>query len=87
MNHGYFLVSVAALVVTPAYADEADTADTSTIVVTGSREANTSINGLKIDPIRLPQGVRVLDEELIDRNGFTDQSQLYDLAVGIPTRK
>ena len=70
--------------VQPAVAEDiaADAVD-SAIVVTGSREANASINGLKVEPIRLPQNVRVLDEELIDRNGFTDLSQLYDLAGGM----
>lgn len=71
-------------IVQPAIAEDvaADEVD-SAIIVTGSREANASINGLKVDPIRLPQNVRVLDEELIDRNGFTDLSQLYDLAGGM----
>ena len=68
----------------PVLAEDAAVEETnSAIVVTGSREANASINGLKVDPIWLPQNVRVLNEELIDRNGFTDLSQLYDLAGGI----
>jgi iron complex outermembrane receptor protein len=53
------------------------------IVVTGSRAANASINGLTVDPLLLPQNVRVLDKELIDRAGFTDVSQLFDLAGGM----
>lgn len=68
----------------PVLGEDAAVEETnSAIVVTGSREANASINGLKVDPIRLPQNVRVLNEELIDRNGFTDLSQLYDLAGGM----
>lgn len=53
------------------------------IVVTGSRQANASINGLDVDPLLLPQNVRLLDDTLIDRTGFTDLSQLFDLAGGM----
>ncbi len=53
------------------------------ILVTGSRKANASINGLDIDPHLLPQNVRLLDDTLIDRAGFTDLSQLFDLAGGM----
>ncbi|MFD1033104.1 TonB-dependent siderophore receptor [Sphingomonas hankookensis] len=53
------------------------------IVVTGSRQANASINGLDVDPQLLPQNVRLLDEGLIERTGFTDLSQLFDLAGGM----
>lgn len=61
---------------------EAET-NSGTIIVTGSREANASINGLVINPLLLPQNVRVLDDELIDRTGITDLSQLFDLAGGM----
>ena len=53
------------------------------IVVTGSRQANASINGLAVDPLLLPQNVRLLDDTLIDHTGFTDLSQLFDLAGGM----
>lgn len=53
------------------------------IVITGSRAANASINGLEVDPLLLPQNVRVLDERLIAEAGFTDLSQLFDLAGGM----
>lgn len=53
------------------------------IVITGSRRANASINGLEVDPLLLPQNVRLLDEQLIERTGFTDLSQLFDLAGGM----
>ena len=53
------------------------------IVITGSRSANASINGLDIDPQLLPQNVRLLDDQLIERAGFTDLSQLFDLAGGM----
>ena len=56
---------------------------TDEVVVTGSRKANASINGLDIDPHLLPQNVRLLDDMLIDRAGFTDLSQLFDLAGGM----
>lgn len=55
----------------------------SEIVVTGSRRANASINGLDVDPLLLPQNVRVLDDELVVQTGFTDLSQLFDLAGGM----
>ncbi|MEI4505257.1 TonB-dependent siderophore receptor [Sphingopyxis sp. CCNWLW253] len=55
----------------------------SEIVITGSRAANASINGLEVDPLLLPQNVRVLDERLIAEAGFTDLSQLFDLAGGM----
>lgn len=53
------------------------------IVITGSRAANASINGLDVEPLLLPQNVRVLDERLIVEAGFTDLSQLFDLAGGM----
>ena len=53
------------------------------ILVTGSREANASINGLVVDPILLPQNVRILGSSLIEETGFTDLSQLFDLAGGM----
>ncbi len=46
----------------------------SEIVITGSRAANASVNGLEVDPLLLPQNVRVLDERLIAEAGFTDLS-------------
>ena len=66
-----------------SHAALAEEAEDSAIIVTGSREANASINGLKVDPLRLPQNVRVLDGELIERIGVTDLSQLFDLAGGM----
>ncbi|HYC95971.1 MAG TPA: TonB-dependent receptor, partial [Sphingomicrobium sp.] len=66
---------------TPTEAEEEKAA--SDIVVTGSRQASASINGLSIDPMLLPQNVRLLDDQLIDRAGFTDLSQLFDLAGGM----
>lgn len=53
------------------------------IVITGLRKANASINGLDIDSQLLPQNVRLLDDTLIERTGFTDLSQLFDLAGGM----
>ncbi len=67
----------AALLHTPVADDVQD------ITVTGSRVANASINGLAVDPLLLPQNVRLLDHVLIDRAGFTDLSQLFDLAGGM----
>ncbi|MEP6785154.1 MAG: TonB-dependent siderophore receptor [Sphingomonadales bacterium] len=74
--------SFALVLSTPAFAADAP-ADESTIVVTGSREANASISGMKIDPIRLPINVRVLDDELIETTGITRLSDLFDLAGGM----
>lgn len=53
------------------------------IIVTGSREASASINGLEVDPLLLPQNVRILGSSLIDEAGFTDLSQMFDLAGGM----
>ena len=64
----------------PAVEDAASEED---IVVAGSREANASIYGLIVDPLLLPQSVRVLDTALVDHAGFTDLSQLFDLAGGL----
>lgn len=75
-------LATAALIPAETWAQENEAADASEILVTGSREANASINGLEVDPLLLPQSVRLLDEELIDRTGFTDLSQLFDLAGG-----
>ncbi|AAK23496.1 TonB-dependent siderophore receptor [Caulobacter vibrioides] len=53
------------------------------VVVTGSRAASASINGVVIDPMRLPQSVRVLDEALIVDTGVTNLSDLFDFAGGM----
>ncbi|MFT3964772.1 MAG: TonB-dependent siderophore receptor [Sphingobium sp.] len=62
---------------------DADRENEEQIVVTGVRAANASINGLSVDPILLPQNVRLLDDRLIEQAGFTDLSQLFDLAGGM----
>lgn len=87
-------VVVMAFFATPAVAQDAqqplpvdeervETTAAGDVVVTGSRAANASINGLNVDPIRLPQNVRLLGDELVDRAGFVDLSQLFDLAGGV----
>ena len=53
------------------------------IVITGSRAASASINGVDVEPLLLPQNVRVLDDRLIGEAGFSDLSQLFDLAGGM----
>lgn len=53
------------------------------VVVTGSRAASASINGIVVDPLRLPQSVRVLDETLIADIGVTNLSDIFDLAGGM----
>ncbi len=53
------------------------------ILVTGSRRANASINGLDVAPLLLPQNVRILGDELVEQTGFTDLSQMFDLAGGM----
>ena len=77
---GCFLASVAITLAPSAFAEQS--ADGG-IVVTGSREASASINGLVVDPLLLPQNVRLLGSKLIDDAGFTDLSQLFDLAGGM----
>lgn len=76
---GTLLMPVEALAQESAEAER----ESEKIVVTGMREANASINGLSIDPILLPQNVRLVDKQLIGRAGFTDLSQLFDLAGGM----
>ncbi len=61
--------------------DRAD--EVESVVVTGSRAASASINGVVIDPMRLPQSVRVLDEALIVDTGVTNLSDLFDFAGGM----
>lgn len=48
-----------------------------------ARRASASINGLNVDPQRLPQSVRLLDRELIDHTGVANLSDLFDLAGGM----
>lgn len=64
-----------------AQADEA--ADVEAVVVTGSRAASASINGLDVDTLRLPQSVRVLDDALIVQTGIANLSDLFDYAGGM----
>lgn len=76
------LLSVMTICAPGAASAETGEAD-SEIVITGSREANASISGLVVDPLMLPQNVRLLDARLIEETGFTDLSQLFDLAGGM----
>lgn len=66
-----------------AWAEDAKDDQQGAIVVTGSRQANASINGLDVDPLLLPQNVRLISDQLIEQAGFTDLSQLFDLAGGM----
>lgn len=69
---------------TTAGAAEADVEDARVADVTiTARRANASINGLDVEPLRLPQSVRVLDRELIDQTGLANLSDLFDLAGGM----
>lgn len=52
-------------------------------VTVTARRANASINGLDVDPLKLPQSVRVLDRQLIDQTGAANLSDLFDLAGGM----
>lgn len=72
------------LTATTAGAAEADVEDARVedLIVT-ARRANASINGLDVDPLRLPQSVRVLDRDLIDQTGLANLSDLFDLAGGM----
>jgi len=66
-----------------AQAAEETNAEVEAVIVTGSRLANASINGLEIDTLRIPQNVRVLDEDLILRTGITNLSDIFDYAGGM----
>ncbi len=82
---GLLLASVV-MPVTSAWAEEAPPVEEQgpdEVTITGSRAANASINGLDVDPLLLPQNVRLLGAELVDQAGFTDLSQLFDLAGGM----
>lgn len=80
----WFALAAPLLGVGPAAAEMTEAADVSSaIIVTGSREANAAINGMMIDPIRLPQNVRVLDSGVIDQIGVANLSDLFDLAGGM----
>lgn len=70
----------AAAAATEVAADEAAPAED--IVVTG-RQANASINGIAVAPIRLPQSVRLLDRQLISDIGATRIDDLLDLAGSV----
>lgn len=75
--------SLALIAPASAWAEDVVEGQQTAIVVTGSRQANASVNGLKVDPLLLPQNIRLLGEALIDQTGFTDLSQLFDLAGGM----
>ena len=75
------LASAISVIAPSALAQQPAPDDSETnILVTGSREANASINGLVVDPLLLPQNVRILGSNLIEEAGFTDLSQMFDLA-------
>lgn len=68
----------------PAFAAEtAEAADVEGVIVTGSRQANASINGLDVETLKLPQSVRVLDQALIVNTGIANLSDLFDYAGGM----
>ncbi|MFN3727695.1 MAG: TonB-dependent siderophore receptor [Allosphingosinicella sp.] len=91
------LVACAALAACPALAAEADDADAAAdqapapatagtfgdeILVT-ARVENASINGIAIDPLRLPQNVRLLDGALISDLGAVRLDDLLDLSGSV----
>ena len=78
----WFAGASAMAVALPASAETA-TGEVDAVVVTGSRTANASINGLEVEPLRLPQSVRILDEALITRTGIVNLSDLFDYAGGM----
>ena len=65
----------------PAWADEADSADT--IVVTALRDSNASITGASTSLQRYPQSVRVFDEKALERIGADRLNDVFDLAGGV----
>lgn len=68
---------------TAAPAAEQDT-NGGDVIVTGSREANATISGLKVEPVKLPQNVRVIDDELIRDLGATRISDIFALSGVTP---
>jgi iron complex outermembrane receptor protein len=80
------LASCAAIGLSTNAAAEIDSSVVDTVVddvTVTARRANASINGLAVDPLKLPQSVRVLDRELIDQTGLANLSDLFDLAGGM----
>jgi iron complex outermembrane receptor protein len=80
------LASCAAFGLSTSAAAEIDSSVADTVVddvTVTARRANASINGLDVDPLKLPQSVRVLDRELIDQTGLANLSDLFDLAGGM----
>lgn len=78
----FITLAAAASLAGQVQAAEAE-AEVEAVVVTGSRLANASINGLEIETLRLPQNVRVLDENLIQASGIANLSDLFDYAGGM----
>lgn len=72
-----------ALLACASSAQAEDVADLEGVVITGSRAASASINGMDVETLRLPQSVRVLDDALIRQTGIANLSDLFDYAGGM----
>lgn len=77
------LMAGVALLACASAAQAEDAADVEGVVITGSRAASASINGLDVETLRLPQSVRVLDDALIQQTGIANLSDLFDYAGGM----
>lgn len=77
------LAGTSAAAAASAACAQATASDLEAVVVTGSRAASASINGMDIEPLKLPQSVRVLDEALIVNTGIANLSDIFDYAGGM----
>ncbi|WP_309092032.1 TonB-dependent siderophore receptor [Phenylobacterium sp.] len=77
------LASASSFATASAASVEERSTDVEAVVVTGSRAASASINGMDIEPLKLPQSVRVLDEALIVNTGIANLSDIFDYAGGM----
>jgi len=80
------LAGCASILTTQANAQTAPDTTTETQVdemVVTARRANASINGINVEPLRLPQNVRVLDARLIESLGSSRLDDLIDLSGSV----
>jgi iron complex outermembrane receptor protein len=77
------LAGTSAVAAASAACAQAGPSDVEAVVVTGSRAASASINGMDIEPLKLPQSVRVLDQALIVNTGIANLSDIFDYAGGM----
>lgn len=76
-------LSILATQVNAQAAADTDTATQIDEIVVTARRANASVNGINVEPLRLPQNVRVLDARLIEGLGARRLDDLIDLSGSV----